>query len=131
MQLKNDYERNVWNGDVGFIARIDEGEETLAVRFEDGREVGVRPRGDRFSSRWRTRPPSTSRRGGNTRRSWSQLMTGHFLMLSRNLFYTAVTRGKRLVVLVADPRAVSLALAEARKHERRTRLSARLESSAR
>jgi exodeoxyribonuclease V alpha subunit len=47
-------------------------------------------------------------------------------MLSRNLLYTAVTRGKRLVVLVCDPRAVSIALGEDRKDERRTRLAARI-----
>lgn len=47
-------------------------------------------------------------------------------MLSKNLLYTAVTRGKRLVVLVADPRAVRLALAEARKDERHSLLAARI-----
>ena len=47
-------------------------------------------------------------------------------MLSRNLLYTAVTRGKSLVVLVCDPRAVSIALAEDRKDERRTRLAAKI-----
>jgi exodeoxyribonuclease V alpha subunit len=54
------------------------------------------------------------------------LLTTHFVMLSRNLLYTAVTRGKRLVVLVCDPRAVSIALGEDRKDERRTRLAARI-----
>jgi exodeoxyribonuclease V alpha subunit len=54
------------------------------------------------------------------------LLTTHFVMLSKNLLYTAVTRGKRLVVLVCDPRAVSLALAADRKDERRTRHAARL-----
>jgi exodeoxyribonuclease V alpha subunit len=54
------------------------------------------------------------------------ILTQHFVMLSRNLIYTAVTRGKRLVVLVADPRAVSLALAETRREERRTHLAERL-----
>jgi exodeoxyribonuclease V alpha subunit len=39
------------------------------------------------------------------------MLTTHFVMLSKNLLYTAVTRGKRLVVLVADPRALRLALA--------------------
>jgi exodeoxyribonuclease V alpha subunit len=47
-------------------------------------------------------------------------------MLTRNLVYTAVTRGKRLVVLVADPRALELALSDYRHDERRTRLAARL-----
>ena len=47
-------------------------------------------------------------------------------ILSRELLYTAVTRGKRLVVLVADPRAVELALSRGRREERRTRLAERL-----
>jgi exodeoxyribonuclease V alpha subunit len=47
-------------------------------------------------------------------------------MLSRNLVYTAVTRGRRLVVLVADPRAIALALAEIRREQRRTYLTERL-----
>jgi exodeoxyribonuclease V alpha subunit len=47
-------------------------------------------------------------------------------MLSRNLVYTAVTRAKRLCVLVADPRALALALAETRREERVTRLAERL-----
>ena len=58
------------------------------------------------------------------------LLTPHFVMLSRNLLYTAVTRGKRLVVLVCDPRAVSLALAEDRKDARATRLAARIAAAA-
>jgi exodeoxyribonuclease V alpha subunit len=51
-------------------------------------------------------------------------------MLSRNLIYTAVTRGKRLVILVAHPRALGLALAEVRKEARKTRLAARLRAKA-
>ena len=54
------------------------------------------------------------------------LLTQHYVMLSRNLLYTAVTRGKKLVVLVADPRAVALALGETRREERRTYLAERL-----
>jgi exodeoxyribonuclease V alpha subunit len=54
------------------------------------------------------------------------LLTTHFVMLSRNLLYTAVTRGKRLVVLVADPRALELALSERRREDRRTLLAERL-----
>jgi exodeoxyribonuclease V alpha subunit len=54
------------------------------------------------------------------------LLTSHYVMLSKNLLYTAITRGRRLVVLVSDPRAVSLALASDRKDERKTRLAARI-----
>ena len=59
------------------------------------------------------------------------LLTTHFVMLSRNLLYTAVTRGKQLVVLVCDPRAVAIALAEDRKDQRRTRLGARIAEAGR
>ena len=51
------------------------------------------------------------------------LSTEHFVMLSRNLLYTAVTRGKRLVVLVAAPLAIRISLSEVRKDERCTRLA--------
>ena len=57
------------------------------------------------------------------------ILTQHYVMLSRNLLYTAVTRGKRLVILIAHPRALSLALTEVRKEARKTRLAARLRSS--
>jgi exodeoxyribonuclease V alpha subunit len=58
------------------------------------------------------------------------LLTTHFVMLSKNLLYTAITRGKRLVVLVADPRALKLALSEGRRENRRTRLAQRLTGAA-
>jgi exodeoxyribonuclease V alpha subunit len=61
------------------------------------------------------------------------LLTSHFVMLSKNLVYTAVTRGKRLVVLVADPRAIRLALTDARARgtleQRQTKLAPRLRAA--
>ena len=57
------------------------------------------------------------------------LLTAHFVMLSRNLVYTAVTRARKLCVLVADPRALRLALGEVRKEERRTKLAERLRAA--
>jgi exodeoxyribonuclease V alpha subunit len=56
------------------------------------------------------------------------LLTSHFVMLSRNLVYTAVTRARRLCVLVADPRALRLALGEVRREERLTGLVERLKN---
>jgi len=57
------------------------------------------------------------------------LQTSHFPMLSRNLLYTAVTRAKRLCVLVADPRALRIALGELRRERRSTGLSERLRAA--
>ncbi len=125
MQLRNDYDRNVWNGDVGIIASIDTEEDTLTVRFDSDREVAYE-RGslDELSLAYACSVHKSQ--GSEYPAVVVPLLTTHFVMLSRNLLYTAVTRGKRLVVLVCDPRAVSIALGEDRKDERRTRLAARI-----
>jgi exodeoxyribonuclease V alpha subunit len=54
------------------------------------------------------------------------LLTTHFVMLSRNLLYTAITRARRLCVVVADPRALRLALGEIKKEDRTTSLVERI-----
>jgi exodeoxyribonuclease V alpha subunit len=125
MQLKNDYDRNVWNGDVGVVAGIDREESSLAVRY-DGDRVVPYDRGalDELTLAYACSVHKSQ--GSEYPAVVVPLLTAHFVMLSRNLLYTAVTRGKQLVVLVCDPRAVSLALADDRKDERRTRLAARI-----
>jgi exodeoxyribonuclease V alpha subunit len=124
MQLRNDYEKNVYNGDVGLVASIDSEENALTVRFDD-REVAfdASELDDLVLSYACTVHKS---QGSEYPAVVVPLLTTHFVMLSRNLLYTAVTRGKRLVVLVCDPRAVELALSEYRKGDRRTHLTARL-----
>jgi len=128
MQLKNDYDREVYNGDIGFIAAIDDAERTVAVRFDD-RDV-VYEDGDLDELTLAYATSIHKSQGSEYPAVVVPLLTQHYVMLSRNLLYTAVTRGKKLVVLVADPRAVSLALAETRREERRTYLAERLRSAA-
>jgi exodeoxyribonuclease V alpha subunit len=126
MQLRNDYDRNVWNGDVGLVSGIDPEEGTLTVRYDADRTATYEPGGlDDLSLAYACSVHKSQ--GSEYPAVVIPLLTTHFVMLSRNLLYTAVTRGKRLVVLVCDPRAVTLALAEDRKDERRTRLAARIE----
>ena len=116
MQLRNDYDRNVWNGDVGVIASVDEEEETLVVRFADGgsssepREI---PYDGASLDELALAYASTIHKsqGSEYPAVVIPFLTTHFVMLTKNLLYTAVTRGKRLVVLVADPRALRMALA--------------------
>ncbi|MBW2524245.1 MAG: ATP-dependent RecD-like DNA helicase [Deltaproteobacteria bacterium] len=124
MQLRNDYDKEVFNGDVGWVTGIDDAERTLTACF-DGREV---PYGanelDELSLAYAT---SIHKSQGNEYPAVViTLLTSHFVMLSRNLLYTAVTRGKQLVVLVADPRAVGIALSEVRRRERTTYLAERI-----
>jgi exodeoxyribonuclease V alpha subunit len=126
MQLRNDYDKNVFNGDVGFISSIDPEESSMVVRFEQqDRDVAFESAemDDLVLAYACTVHKS---QGSEYPAVVIPLLTTHFVMLSKNLLYTAVTRGKRLVVLVCDPRALELALSERRREDRRTRLAWRL-----
>jgi exodeoxyribonuclease V alpha subunit len=124
MQLRNDYDREVYNGDVGYVAAIDEVERTLSVRFDE-REVAYEE-GDLDELTLAYATSIHKSQGSEYPAVVVVLLKQHYVMLSRNLLYTAVTRGKKLVVLIADPRAVEIALGETRREERRTYLAERL-----
>jgi exodeoxyribonuclease V alpha subunit len=128
MQLRNDYDKNVYNGDVGVIASVDGEDDSLIVRFEDGTETREVPYDGRALDELALAYACTVHKsqGSEYPAVVIPLLSSHFVMLSKNLVYTAVTRGKQLVVLVADPRALRLALAEQRREERQTRLAARI-----
>jgi exodeoxyribonuclease V alpha subunit len=126
MQLRNDYDKNVYNGDVGVVASIDSEESTMTARFDD-REVAF-DLADLDDMALAYACTIHKAQGSEYPAVVVPLLTTHFIMLTRNLVYTAVTRGKRLVVLVADPRALELALSDRRRDERRTHLAARLTS---
>jgi exodeoxyribonuclease V alpha subunit len=124
MQTRNDYEREAFNGDIGVVSAVDVENRKLTVRFEQ-RDVEY----DDPSLASLTLAYATSihkSQGSEYPAVVIPLLTAHFVMLSRNLVYTAVTRAKKLCVLAADPRAIRLALAETRREERMTRLSDRL-----
>jgi exodeoxyribonuclease V alpha subunit len=135
MQLRNDYDKNVFNGDVGLVASIDPEECGMTVRF-DGRDVAFEA-SDLDNVVLAYACTVHKSQGSEYPAVVIPLLTTHFVMLSKNLLYTAVTRGKRLVVLVCDPRALELAIARGRPggqqpgagqrdDPRRTRLAARL-----
>ncbi len=129
MQLKNDYEREVYNGDVGVVARLDHENRTLVARFDD-REVAYGETDlDELTLAYATSIHKSQ--GSEYPAVVIPIQMHHFVMLSRNLLYTAVTRGKRLVVLVADPRAIKMSLAETRKGWRATALADRLRQAGR
>jgi exodeoxyribonuclease V alpha subunit len=124
MQLRNDYDKEVYNGDVGFITGVEAEERRVTVSF-DGRPVDYEEAElDELSLAYATSIHKSQ--GSEYAAVIVPILTQHFVMLSRNLIYTAVTRGKKLVVLVADPRAVAMALAETRREDRRTYLAERL-----
>jgi exodeoxyribonuclease V alpha subunit len=124
MQLRNDYDKNVFNGDVGLVSSIDPEENALVARFDD-RDVSF-DAADLDDLVLAYACTVHKSQGSEYPAVVVPLLTTHFVMLSKNLLYTAVTRGKRLVVLVADPRALELALSRRRREERRTRLAQRI-----
>jgi exodeoxyribonuclease V alpha subunit len=124
MQLKNDYDRGVFNGDVGIVTHVDPEEGSLRVGYEQ-RDVPY-DAGNLDELTLAYAQSVHKAQGSEYPAVVIPLLTSHFVMLSRNLLYTAVTRGKRLVVLVADPRATALALSRDRRDERRSRLAERI-----
>jgi exodeoxyribonuclease V alpha subunit len=124
MQLRNDYEKNVYNGDVGRVVRIEQDEVAMTVRFDEREVVFEASDLDDLVLAYACTVHKSQ--GSEYPAVVIPLLTTHFIMLSKNLLYTAVTRGKRLVVLVCDPRALDIALSGRRREDRRTRLTDRL-----
>ncbi|HEV8245519.1 MAG TPA: ATP-binding domain-containing protein, partial [Polyangiaceae bacterium] len=129
MQLRNDYEREVYNGDIGEIRELDAEARELVVRFDQRNVAYEEADLDALTLAYATSIHKSQ--GSEYPAVVIPLLTAHFVMLSRNLVYTAVTRARKLCVLVADPRALRLALGEVRREDRRTKLSERLKAALR
>jgi len=127
MQQKNDYDRSVYNGDIGVVEGIEPDLGKLRVGFGDGR-VADYERGDLDQLVHAYAVSIHKSQGSEYPAVVLPLATQHFVMLGRSLLYTAVTRGKRLVVIVGSRRAMSLAVANATARARWTYLAERIRS---
>jgi len=124
MQVKNNYEKDTFNGDIGRVVAIDSEEQKLRVAF-DGRPVDYE---------WGELDELVLAYAISVHKSQGSeypvvvipLLPQHYVMLQRNLLYTAITRGKRLVVLAGSKRAVAMAVKNNRVRHRYTNLSAAL-----
>ncbi len=124
MQIENDYDRDVFNGDLGILKRIRQKEDEVAVSF-DGREVKYALEDLEALTRAYAITIHKSQ-GSEYPAVVIPLLRDHAIMLARNLLYTAATRGRQLVVLVAEPRALEMALSGDRIRRRFTRLKSML-----
>jgi exodeoxyribonuclease V alpha subunit len=124
MQLENDYERDVFNGDVGRIERFDEEEGRLRVRFGDRGVLYDARDVDGLAMAYACTVHKAQ--GSEYPAVVVPLHTEHYPMLQRRLLYTAVTRGRRLVVLVGSRRALGVALRSRGLLTRNTQLAERL-----
>ncbi len=129
MQLRNDYERDVFNGDVGRVLRVDAPGGRLWVEL-DGRELEVdRDELDDLALAYACSVHKAQ--GSEYPAVVLALLDQHQPMLQRNLLYTAVTRARKLAVIVGSRRALGRAVANARQGDRFSWLAERLRSCSR
>lgn len=125
IQTENNYDRDVFNGDLGIVEKINRIEQTMTVSFE-GRPVEY-DFGDLDELSLAYVLSIHKSQGSEFPAVVIPLHTQHYLMLRRNLLYTAVTRGKKLVVLVGTKKALAMAIRRVDTGRRYTALRKRLE----
>lgn len=128
MQLRNNYDKDVYNGDVGFVKSVDGSDRSLVVTF-DGRPVVYGP-GDLDELVLAYATTIHKSQGSEYPAVVVIVHTQHYVMLQRNLLYTAITRGRRLVMLMGVPYAIDRAIQTNTVRERRTSIAARLSGGA-
>ncbi len=120
MQTANDYDKEVFNGDLGRIETIDQEAQEMIIRFEDRPVLYGFGELDRLTLAYATTIHKAQ--GSEYPAVVIPVSTQHYPMLQRNLFYTGVTRARKLVVLVGQQRALAIAVQSADARHRWTRL---------
>lgn len=129
MQIENDYDRDVYNGDLGFVSRIDPDEAEMHVVFDE-REVSY-GFGELDTLVLAYATTIHKSQGSEYPAVVIPLTTQHYTMLARNLLYTAVTRGRRLVVIIGQRKAIAIAVRNQGTARRWSKLRERLIGDAR
>ena len=120
MQIENDYDKEVYNGDIGRIDDVDPDVGEITARFDDRVVTYGFGELDALVPAYATTIHKSQ--GSEYPAVVIPLMTQHYVMLQRNLLYTGVTRGKRLVVLVGQRKAVAIAVKAASGRRRWSKL---------
>ena len=122
MQIENDYEREVYNGDIGHVDHVSLEEGTVTVAY-DGRLVTYNPADlDALVPAYAVTIHKSQ--GSEYPIVVIPILTQHYAMLRRNLLYTGITRGRQLVVLVGQHKAIAIAVNDSAGSHRWTRLAA-------
>ena len=124
MQTVNDYDKDVFNGDIGRVTGIDEIEQELVVRYEDRSITYDFNELDELQAAYAVTIHKSQ--GSEYPVVVIPIHTQHYMMLQRNLLYPAVTRGKKLVVLVGTKKAIAIAVKRMEASQRITTLKDRL-----
>lgn len=126
MQIRNNYDKNVFNGDIGIIEDIDMQEQTMFIRyFERIVEYNFGELDELVLSYAITIHKS---QGSEYAAVIVPIFMQHFTLLQRNLIYTAITRAKKLCIFIGQPKAIGMAINNTKGRERKTFLSTFLTS---
>ncbi len=124
MQIRNNYDKEVFNGDIGRIVKIDKEEQEVVVDY-DGKVVHYEyPELDEIVLAYAVSIHKSQ--GSEYPAIVMPVLTQHYILLQRNLLYTGITRGKRLVVLVGTKKAIAIAIKNDKPQKRYTLLRERL-----
>ena len=125
MQIRNNYDKDVYNGDIGRIVSIDKEAQEVTVSYD------ARPVSYDFSDLDEIvlayAVSVHKSQGSEYPVVVMPLLTQHYLLLQRNLLYTALTRGKKLVVIIGTKKAIGIAIRNNNQQLRYTRLRERLQ----
>lgn len=124
MQIKNNYDKGVFNGDIGIITSIDTEDRTLLISY-DGNEIDYDATElDEVVLSYATTVHKSQ--GSEYKVVVSPFTMQHYMMLQKNLLYTCVTRAKKVFVLVGTKKAIGMAISNSKIEKRNTMLSLRL-----
>jgi exodeoxyribonuclease V alpha subunit len=128
MQIENDYDKDVYNGDIGFVVGVEPEEGELIASFDGSLVTYGFGELDTLVPAYAATIHKSQ--GSEYPAVVIPVMTQHYAMLQRNLLYTGVTRGKRLVVLVGQKKAIAIAVRNVSGRQRWSKLSEWLHSDA-
>ena len=127
MQIKNNYDKDVFNGDIGMIETVDLTDRTLSVAFDQRKIIYDATELDELVHAYATTIHKAQ--GSEYPIVVMPVLMTHFVMLQRNLIYTGITRAKKVLVMVGTRKALSYAVGNVTVTERNTMLAQRLGGS--
>lgn len=130
MQTRNNYQKEIFNGDIGRVTTFNVADMTMFVRYTDAREVEYHLPRDLDELILAYAITVHKSQGSEYPVVIVPISTQHYIMLQRNLLYTAITRAKELVVVVGEKKALAIAIKNNEVRARHSRLEKRLHGTA-
>ncbi len=124
MQIKNNYDKNVFNGDIGFVTNINMEDRTVMVSFDDNEIEYDYTELDELILAYASSVHKSQ--GSEYPIVVAPFTTQHYLMLQRNLIYTCITRAKRMFILIGSKKAIAIAVNNNKIIKRNTMLAERI-----